>query len=212
MFTVAIAENQYMFREFLVNLINSFDEFQVIYDVRDGAALIDKVQESVPPQILILDLEMPVMNGYQTALWFKEHCPDTKILVLSMYGSELVMIKLLKRGVRAYLNKDFDTLELRKAMLHLTTEGSCYLANKDTAELLKYFDNGRQIDKSLLDDREIQFVKYACTADTLKDIADKMSLSERTVSSIQADVLKKLGVENRVKLVAYALNSGILNL
>ena len=212
MIDVAIAENQVMFREMLAGIIDAFGDFRVIYQARDGAELIEKVGQSGPPQILILDLEMPVMNGYETTLWFQENYPDTKILILTAFGSDIVMIRLLRRGVRGFLKKDSHPQELKEAMLYVLKNDSYYLNNESTAQILKYFENGRQIDNSLLDEREILFVKLACTEESTQHIADKMGVSVRTVHHIQCEVLTKLGVESRIKLVAYAFNSGILNL
>lgn len=115
---VAVADDHTVMRKGVIELINSFGEFHVVMDAVNGKELIEKMEAaSELPDICILDINMPVRNGYETASHIKQHWPGVKILALSMLSEEFSVIRMLRNGASGYILKDCDPMELRRALL-----------------------------------------------------------------------------------------------
>lgn len=212
MATVALADDHLILLEPLAGMINNLGGFNVIYYALNGVELINCVEQHGPPDILILDLDMPVMNGFEVAVWFREHHPATKILMLTMYDSDFVLIRLLKAGVHGFLKKNSRPDELKEAMLYVLEHTTPYLMSKDAARLLELVRNADQIKKSLLDERELLFIKMVCIEGDVVDVAKKMDISSRTAYNLMDSVMEKLKLKNRIQLVVHAMNSGIMKM
>src|SRR4051812_13142116 len=105
---LAMVDDHVLLRNALASLINSFEDCRVMYQSNNGADLIRQLQGNPVPDVVLLDLNMPVMDGFDTALWLKDNLPDVHILMLTMYDSELTLIRLLQAGVKGFLKKDTD--------------------------------------------------------------------------------------------------------
>jgi DNA-binding NarL/FixJ family response regulator len=154
------------------------------------------------------------MDGYQTARWLKDNYPEVKVLALSMNDDEHAMIRMLKNGARGYVLKDCEPGELRTAIQALITKGY-YHSEMVTARLihsLSQMDEESSTTKQLLglNDKEILFLKLACTEMTYKEIADQMGLSPRTIDGYRDGLFEKLGIKSRVGLVLFAIKNGIV--
>src|SRR5215204_1001579 len=123
---VALADDHSLLRNALASLIDSFDTCKVIYQADDGKHLVEMVQTEAKPDVILLDLNMPHMDGYQTALWFQKNMPDVRILMLTMYDSEQTLIRLLQAGVKGFLKKDIEPAELRFAINSVMQSGYYY--------------------------------------------------------------------------------------
>ena len=99
-YTVALADDHVLIRNGLAGLINSFDDYKVLFQATNGVDLIDKLSHETIPEIILLDINMPKKDGYETALWLKQNHPEVKILALSMYDNETSIIRMLKNGAR----------------------------------------------------------------------------------------------------------------
>ena len=213
MTTVALAEDHVAYRQFTADFINSLQGFHVIYQASDGWELIEHIDQWGPPDLLMLDLNMRGMGGRETANWMKRNHPETKILVLTMYDDENVMVCMLKEGVRGFLTKNIYGQELHKALCHILKEGAYYFghSNERLEKFVQYFSD-KDADKTLLNDREIEFIKLACSEVPFRVLAEQMDVSPRTVDSLMNNVLRKLQLKSRTGLVMYAINSGIVYL
>jgi DNA-binding NarL/FixJ family response regulator len=157
---------------------------------------------------------MPQMDGYETAQWIKENHPDIKVLALSMYDNENSIIRMLKCGAKGYILKDSEPAELKTAIEDLVTKGYYYsdlVSGKLIHAINKIEDEGSAVNTLVnLNDRETDFLKYACTEMTYKEIADKMFVSPRTIDGYRDGLFEKLHVKTRVGLVMYAIKNGIV--
>jgi len=212
---VALVDDHILLRNALANLIDSFENCQVIHQSENGKELLDKISQDNIPDVVLLDLNMPVMNGFETANELQKKHSEIAVLMLTMYDSELTLIQLLQAGVKGFLKKDIHPSELNFA-LNSVVESGYYYSSHTTGKLVNLFrnntDNGMNLYKSLLTEQEFEFLKYACTDLTYKEIAGKMGLNPRTIDSLRDQLFLKLDVKSRVGLAMIAIRHGIVNL
>ncbi|MFN8243979.1 MAG: response regulator transcription factor [Ferruginibacter sp.] len=212
-YSVILADDHTLLRDALANLINTFEEFRVIGQAANGKEVQALFEEGHCPHLLILDLNMPLMDGYETTQWVWKHYPDVKILILTMYDSEIALIRLLKAGVRGFLKKDIHPAELKTALLSVAEDGY-YYSNSATGKLASFFyrshTNQSSIERAMLNDKEIDFLKLASTDLTYKEIAQLMGLSPRAIDGYRDALFEKLDVKSRVGLAIYAVKHGIV--
>ena len=208
MITIAIADDHILFRKGIVELINDFSGFKVVLQANNGLELLDKLKTTPPPDIVVLDIQMPILNGYETAEKISKEFPNAKILALSMYGDELSVIRMLKCGAKGYVLKDAEPEELENALNDIVQRGFYY--SNEVGHLL--LNNMQGANRTELKDRELQFLELVSTEKTYKEIADVMCVSPRTVDGYREDLFEKLDVKSRVGLVVYAIKQGIYKL
>jgi two-component system, NarL family, invasion response regulator UvrY len=157
---------------------------------------------------------MPVLDGYAVAAWLKENHPEIKILVLTMYDSEVALIRLLKMGVRGFLKKDIHPIDLKTALFSVAENGY-YYCNKTTGKLASFFYNNHggqsAFEKGLLNENEIAFLKLASTDLTYKEVAAELNITARAIDAYRDGLFEKLDVKSRVGLAIYAVKNGIVN-
>ena len=210
---ILLVDDHVLLRDALSTLIGSFEEMQIVGSVNNGKEVIDYFGRGGRADLILLDLNMPQMDGYDTAVWLQNNHPEVKILVLTMYDSEIALIRLLQVGVKGFLKKDIHPTELRTALLSVAQNGY-YYSHNTTGKLALLFNknNGSQaIQRAILSDLEIQFLRYASTEYTYKEIAGKMNLTPRMVDSYRDGLFEKLDVKSRVGLAIYAVRNGIVS-
>jgi len=199
-----------MVREGIVSMLSDEDSFEVVCSAANGRLLIDAISKmSAVPDICLLDINMPEMDGYQTLVALKERWPDIRILVLSQFDHEFVIIKMLKAGARGYMLKDAEPSELKLAIREIM-EKSYYHSRLVNGHLISLVQKGEDYTKLALSDAEQEFLKYSCSDLTYKQIADKMNLSKRTIEGYREALFNKLSVKSRTGLAMYALRLGIV--
>lgn len=213
---IAIVDDHKLFRDGLAELINGFNGYSVIMEADNGRDFIEQLDKQGVPDIILLDINMKEMDGFETAAWLGEHYPDVKILVLSMYENENAIIRMLRLGARGYVLKDIRKQELEQALLALATKGY-YYTEMVTGKLIHAINASNQEksgqarkDLVSLNNREIEFLKLVCTESTYKDIADKMCLSVHTIDGYRDELFEKLNVKSRIGLVLYAIKNKIV--
>jgi two-component system invasion response regulator UvrY len=188
----------------------------VLFEANNGKDFIEKLKPKFLPDIVLLDINMPEMDGYKTAHWIKVNYPEIKMLALSMYDNEGAIIRMLRNGVKGYILKDSDPVELQLAIDSLMKKGYYHsdLVGGKLIQAINDFDDTSDDLKNLvkLSDREIELLKYICTELTYKEIAEKMLLGFRTVDVCRDLLLEKLNTKTRVGLAIYAIKNGIVNL
>ena len=212
---IVIIDDHAMFRKGLMKLINLFPGYSVLFDASNGKDFIAQLNPKKLPDIVLMDITMPEMDGYATAEWLHVNYPDIKILALSTMDSEVAIIKMIKSGAKGYVLKDAEPDELKLAFDEVMSQG--YFYNElITRKVLKGV--GQLVDSKnptsifvKLTDREIEFLKYACTEMTYKEIADKMFVSVRTVEGYRDALCEKLDLKSRVGLAMYAIKNQIVN-
>jgi two-component system invasion response regulator UvrY len=212
-FSVALVDDHILIRSGLANLIREFGDFDVIIEANNGRHFLDVISRSSQPDIVLLDIKMPQMDGYETATWIKDHCPDIKVLALSMDDKDTAIIRMLRLGVRGYILKDIEPTELRRALTDVLNKGY-YYSERVSSKLIHNIN--REIDpawsdkaSSKLSEKEIQFLKYVCTEMTYKEIADAMCLSPRTIDGYRDTLFDRLAIRTRVGLAIFAIRNGI---
>jgi two-component system, NarL family, invasion response regulator UvrY len=214
--SVAVTDDHILLRRGLANLIRSFDGYEVLFEADNGKDFMEKLSCETIPEIVLMDINMPEMNGYDTTLWIKHNYPEIKVLSLSMNDDEQSIIRMLKCGAKGYILKDIDPSEFRIALDTLVRKGFYYsemLSGKLIHAINSFDEPDKRINKTLLlSEREIEFLKLVCTEMTYKEIADKMFLSARTIDGYRNDLFEKLNAKTRMGLAMYAIKNGIVNL
>jgi DNA-binding NarL/FixJ family response regulator len=209
-----LVDDHVLLRNGLAELLKSIGH-EILFDANNGKDLIEKLRPDRLPDVLLLDINMPEMDGYETAQWVKAHYPEIKILALSMYDDEGSIIRMLRSGAKGYMLKDSNPKELNLAIDELMSKGYYYseLVGGKLMHMINKIDDEDDV-KNLtkLSDRELDFLKYACTELTYREIADKMFVSPRTVDGYRDMLFEKLQLKTRVGLAIYAIKNGIVKI
>lgn len=209
---VCLVEDHILMREALANIIRSFDDFSVTLVADNGKEFIRKLNMANFPDIILMDLSMPEMDGHDTIYWLSKNHPEIKIMVLSMFEAE-PLIHLIKLGVRGFLKKNIEPPELKHA-IHCVMENGTYCSQTVTGRLFNLMKNHGTKNSlwgaNFLNDNEISFLKWVATELTYKEIAQKMQISPRTVDNYRDNLFVKLSVKSRVGLAMYAVKSGLV--
>jgi DNA-binding NarL/FixJ family response regulator len=210
---VAIVDDHAMFRKGLAALVRLFPTYDVLFDATNGKDFIQQLDKDQIPDIVLLDITMPEMDGYETAEWIHDNHPEIKILALSTMDSETSIIKMIRSGAKGYILKDAEPEELKLAFDEVLSRGYFYneLVSRKVLNAVHHLTETKNQTATFahLTPREIEFLKYACTELTYKEIADKMSLSVRTVEGYRDTLCEKLDLKTRVGLAMYAIKNGI---
>lgn len=210
---VALADDHVLLRNALAQLINGFEGCKVVHEANNGKELIEQLQKGNLPDVVLLDLNMPEMDGFATTAWLQQYQPSVHILMLTMYDSDLTMIRLLKNGVKGFLKKDIHPSELKFALQSVVQSGY-YYSNNATGKLFNLFrknnEGGTGLDKALLTEQELDFLRLACSDLTYKEIALQMKLNPRSVDTLRDQLFTKLDVKSRVGLAMVALRNGVV--
>lgn len=213
---IAIVDDHTMFRKGLCMLVNLFPNYTVLFDAENGKDFIKQLDANNLPKIVLLDINMPEMDGYDTANWIKMHYPEIKILALSTMDAETAIIKMIKCGAKGYVLKDANPDELKLAFNELLAKGFFYnelVTRKILNNVGALVDEGHAMNKLLnLSERESTFLKLVCSEKSYAQIAKEMFVSERTVDGYRDTLFKKLNITTRVGLVMYAIKNGIVQL
>lgn len=212
MIKVIMADDHILLRNALASLIDKSDSCKVISEASNGKELIDSIQKDNYPDIAILDLNMPVMDGHETAQYLQKHHPKIKVLMLTMYDSELVLIRLLKAGVKGFMKKDIHPKELIHA-IQSVFENDYYYSSQTSSKLAGLFrdeDDTPILEKITLSDAEIEFLKHVCSEQTYKEIAFDLGMNPRAIDGMRDNLFNRLDVKSRVGLAMYAIRHGIV--
>jgi DNA-binding NarL/FixJ family response regulator len=201
-----------MLRNGLASLIKNFGH-EILFEANNGDDIINKIKEGSRPDLVLMDINMPVRDGYETSSWLKENHPEIKVLALSMLDDENAIIRMIKNGARGYLLKESEPSELRSAINAVLQKGF-YYSEMVTGRLVHSI-SGNDVESYgsqqviQLSDREIEFLKLACSEMTYKEIAAQMHLSPRTIDGYRDALFLKLDIKTRTGLVIYAIKNGI---
>lgn len=210
--TIGIADDHQLFLKSLSLLISSLEGFTIIAEGMNGKDLINKLElKKIEPDIILLDVNMPVMDGRQTAEYLTEKYPAIKLVALSMKDDDATIISMIKAGCCSYLLKDIHPEELNKALLEIHKKGyyNSDAANINYRRLLQHQDKEKELQ---LTDKEKEFLQLACSDATYKQIAATMHVSERTVDGYRENLFKKLNVQSRTGMALEAIRRNFVSL
>jgi DNA-binding NarL/FixJ family response regulator len=206
---IALVDDHRLFRSALASLIGSFGKYNIIFEAANGEELIGKIQAGLLPDVILLDINMPVMNGINTATWLRTAHPEVKVIVLSMFDDPDKVLAMLKLGIKGYLLKDAEPAEFEQA-LQKVSHNDVYYPDFVTKYLLDTINPS--VDHSKLNSRELEFLRLVGTELTYKEIADQMKISVRTIDGYRDQLFEKLHVKSRVGLVLYAIKNKLIDL
>ena len=206
--TVVVVDDHNLLSQAIGGLVDSFENFKVLYTCRNGKELIKRLDHPDDvPELVLMDVNMPILNGIETTEYLKKNFPRIKVLALSIEEDEAVILKMLRAGARGYLLKDVKKIELYNALLEVLEKGF-YHTNTVTKILVDSLTEDKE-KETQLKDREIEFIRLACTEKTYKEIADIMHLSPKTIEGYRNNIFEKLHLRNRTGLVIYAIKNKI---
>lgn len=214
--TVALVDDHELLRSGLAAIINSLGEFEVVLEAGNGLEFIKKVKTITPPDIVLLDITMPEMDGYETAAWIRKHLPTVRVLVLSMLSNDLAIIRMLRNGVKGYIIKDSKPHVFKEAMESIQ-RNEFYVNELVRDKLINYVsteeEEGKQTALLLsISEQEAHFLQLLCADKSYKEIAEEMCVSVRTIDNYRDNLFKKLETKSRVGLVLFAIKQGIANI
>jgi len=210
-FNLVIVDDHLLVADSLKSLIEMFSGYHVLYHAKNGFDLQQKLKQDTLPDVILLDVNMPVMNGYETMEWLNKEHPEIKVLALSMDDDEQMVLKMLSKGANGYMLKDIHP-ETLKVALNEVMEKGYYHSDRVTTTLLNSLKPKEEKPTIRLNDKEQTFLQFACSELTYQEIAKKMFISPKTVDNYRNELFKKFGVKNRVGLVIYGLKNKLISI
>ena len=214
--TIGLIDDHTLFRKGLISLLESIgDHMQVVFEADNGLDLQTQLSKGTVPDLLMMDVNMPGMDGFATMDWLNAHHPGIDVLVVSMIENEESIIRMLKLGVKGYISKDVEPEILAQAISEIRSKGFYYtdfITGKLVHTLKSDFDRSRHEVFQQMNDREKHFLELACSEMTYNEIAAKMFLSPKTIDGYRNSLFEKLGVKSRVGLALYAVKHGLVKL
>jgi DNA-binding NarL/FixJ family response regulator len=207
---IGIADDHQLFLKSLSLLVSGFTGFHIVAEAMNGREMLDKLaQLPALPDILLLDVNMPVMDGARATEAVLKLYPTVKVVALSMKDNDATIIEMLKAGCCAYLLKDIHPTELEKALTEIYNTGQ-YNNDASNVNYRRLLVQSEQ--KQTLTEREREFLHLACSDLTYKAIAVKMNVTERTVDGYREILFNKLNVQSRTGMVLEALRRQLVTL
>src|ERR1700744_3803514 len=210
---VGIVDDHSLLRKALSKLISSFENYIVLFEAENGIDVKTKITQHAIPDIILLDVNMPGMDGFETVQWLHKNYPQIKVLALSMFSDENTIIRMLRLGAKGYILKNIEPEELKLAADSIMKKDfylSEYISGKIISGLHK--DLGNPEDPIVLNDKEKEFLRLVCSELSYKDIAAKMFISPRPVDNYRNTLFEKLKVRTRVGLVMFAIKNGLVEI
>lgn len=208
---IAIIDNHTLFRQGMISLLGDFNEINIIFDAENGEDMISKLKKFPLPDIILMDISMPVMDGYEATAWLQRNHPMVKVLALSMSDEDKPIINMLKNGAVGYMLKESKIRDVVYAMQTIQKHGY-YLNELVSGKLLHSMQNkNTSADKSKeLTSNELTFLKLSCSELTYRQIADEMNLSPHTIDNYRESLFQKFGLKSRTGMVLFAIKNQII--
>ena len=209
---IAIVDDHTLFRNGVASLLSELNEIEVVFDAANGEEMISKLVAGALPEVILMDITMPVMNGYESTQWLKKNHPKIKVLALSMFEDDAPIIGMIKSGASGYLLKESKTADLVVAIQTVVNHGF-YLNNLVSGKLIRSVQDDQPETKekvNQLSDREIKFLELCCSELTYKEIAGVMNLSPHTIDNYRETLFQKLDLKSRTGLVLFAIKNKLI--
>ncbi len=203
---IAIVDDHTLFRNGVAALMNEFDELAISFQAENGEQMQQLIKKHPLPEVILMDINMPVMDGYVTTAWLKANYPQIKVLALSMFEDDNAVIRMIRSGAGGYILKESKPRELLEAIKTLHEKG-VFINEMVSGKLIRSISSKEN--ETVLSKKELEFLKLSCSELTYKEIADKMFVSPRTVDSYRESLFEKLGLKSRTGLVLYAIQNDI---
>jgi DNA-binding NarL/FixJ family response regulator len=203
---IAIVDDHTLFRNGVAALMAEFEELKVVFEAENGEQMQQMLPKRPLPQVILMDINMLVMDGYTATKWIKEKYPQIKVLALSMFEDDKAVIRMIKSGASGYVLKESKPRELLEAIKTIHEKG-VYINEMVSGKLIRSVADKE--DTPDFSKKELEFLKLCCSELTYKEIADQMYVSPRTVDNYREALFLKLNIKSRTGLVLYAIQNEI---
>jgi DNA-binding NarL/FixJ family response regulator len=212
--TLLIADDHEIFRDGIALMISRQSDIHLIGQAEDGQQLIELAHE-LKPDVIMTDIKMPGIDGIEATKILKQEYPDVKIIALSMFDEENLIIEMLEAGAKGYLLKNADKQEILDAVFNVY-KGDTYYCRHTSARLATLivksrFNPYKMPEPVTFSERETDIIRLICFQHTAQEIADKLFLSKRTIEGYRTKILEKIKAKNIAGVVMYALKQGIVS-
>ncbi|MFY9151612.1 MAG: response regulator transcription factor [Prolixibacteraceae bacterium] len=209
---VIIVDDHTLFRNGLRILINNMEDYQVVAEAANGKQFLEQLQNELP-DLVLMDISMPVMDGIEASTIAHELYPELKIITLSMYGEEDYYYKMVNAGVKGFVLKNSDIREVKTA-LDVIYEGGSFFSSELLQNLVNSLKSSSKSKEfhTELSEREMEILILICQGMSNQEIADKLFISKRTVDKHRANILEKSESKNTAQLVVYAIKNKLVEL
>ena len=214
---IILVDDHTLFAKALKTLIASFENTYVTYVAQNGLDFIDYIKKQRNlPDVVLLDVRMPELDGIGTMQWLSEHMPQINVLAITMEDDDQSISQMIRYGCKGYLLKDVAPKKLEKAIVTAARGGYVYSkrVDKQTFTHFKEMTYSDALEEDDLDfrDSELEFLRYICGTDlSSKEIAIRMNLSPSTIDNRRTELYKKLGVNNRISAILFAMEHNLLS-
>jgi len=210
---IAIVDDHTLFRQGLVGLLSDSGKVNVIFDAENGQDMIQKLSRYSIPEVILMDITMPQMDGYESTKWIKENHPQIKVLALSMFEEDKPIIGMLKSGAGGYMLKQSRASDLIDAITGIAKQ-SFYINELVSGKLLRNIQNNQpaKTQQVEVNTNELKFLELCCSDLTYKQIADMMNLSPHTIDNYRESLFQKFETKSRTGLVIAALKQELIKI
>jgi DNA-binding NarL/FixJ family response regulator len=207
---IAIVDDHEMFRSGVKLILAQKENWEVVIEAVNGEDFLKQLN-SIIPDIVLLDISMPVLNGYDTAVSALKRVPELKIIIISMLNEEQYYIKMIEAGVSAFILKKSGTEELFRAIEEVS-KGNNYFTQDLLKNIVLIINNKAVDDKLCLNDREKDVLYLICNGFTNKEISENLFLSIKSIEKYRTNLLQKTNTKNSAHLVMFAIQNKLINL
>ena len=212
--TIAIVDDHRLFLEALVDLVRKFDGYEVLYVAKNGRDLLEQIHQSYQvPDLALVDLHMPVMDGFETTAQLRQLYPAVRVLILTISDRKEDRVHAVRQGAQGYLYKGLPPDQIRRAMDTIMTEGFYFPSLPTVVRNGQQSQSTKQGQTSTfnLTEQELEFLRLACSQLTYQEIANRMAISLPTMDMCRASVFTKLNVRTRVDMVLKGIGHGLID-
>lgn len=207
MIKIIICDDHLLIRKAVAGIIQSYPNYTVIAECADGKQLLETLKKNLHPDIVLMDISMKEMNGYETTITLSKHYPEIKVLVFSMFHSTQTVQMMLEYGAVGFLSKNSDVSEIKEAIEDIYLKGF-YYNQYVTQQILR---NIKKKSDNSLTKKEIELLPYLCSDATYQEIATNKNIAIKTIDRHKENICKKMNVKTRVGLTALAAKMGFIH-
>ncbi|MDD2792727.1 MAG: response regulator transcription factor, partial [Sediminibacterium sp.] len=201
-----------LFRSGIASLLSEFNDIEIVFEAANGVDLQKKLEQHSDVDVILMDINMPLMDGYAATEWLKQKYPAILVLALSMYDEEQAIIKMLKAGASGYILKEAQVAELHQAIFELMEKGF-YTNDMISGNMMRSLQQ-KEVDLKQtlkLSDKEILFLELCASELTYKEMADQLGIAVRSVDNYSRSLFEKTGARSRVGLVLWAIRNHLID-
>ncbi len=211
---IAVVDDQQLFRKGIISLLKPIKDFNICFEAENGEDFFEKLEEEIMPDVILLDLQMPIMDGIATTIKLKKRFPEVKIIILTIHDEEEMIVHLIEKGAHGFLPKNEDIKNVIDSIYSVHQTGH-FFNEKVSQALVRGLMSSKKItplfENAELNDREIKIIKLICKELTSPEIAEELLLSTKTIDNHRVEILRKVGARNTAGLVMYAMKHSLIS-